>query len=171
MTTIFQFIDLRSFSDIWYWLMLALVWTRVMHAPMGVPADLVQRARRGLPGAAADLQALSDLNVRQERDAALALGAWRVAGWSFLLSSLGIAGFVYFVEIAQAAFLLLAPYGLVRLVVCRTAQGLAAAPAAGAALVSAHLRLRRRVQFVALPAVFLTAIWGMAHNIADRAIY
>ena len=51
-STLFQFIDLRSFSDIWYWLMLGLVWTRVMHAPMGVPAELVHRARRGQSDAA-----------------------------------------------------------------------------------------------------------------------
>ena len=169
--TIFQFIDLRSFSDIWYWLMLGLVWTRVLHAPMGVPAELVLRARRGQADAAADLALLSALRVRHERDAARSLGVWRVAAWSFVLSALAVAGFGYFVEVAQAAFLLLAPYGLVRLVEGRAVARLAAEQPAGRALIEAHLRLRRRVQLVVLPAVFLAAVWGMAHNIASRAVY
>ena len=169
--TFFQLIDLRSFSDIWYWLMLGLVWTRVLHAPMGVPAELVYRARRGQSAAAADLALSSDLHVRQECEAAQALGIWRVAAWSFVLSSLAIAGFAYGVEVAQAAVLLLAPLGLVRLIVGRSAARIARERPSGAALIDAHLRLRRRVQYVVLPAVFLTAIWGMAYNIASHAIY
>ncbi|MCA8878437.1 MAG: component of SufBCD complex [Rhodobacteraceae bacterium] len=170
MTTIFQFIDLRSFSDVWYWLMLGVVWTRVMHAPMGVPAELIHRARRGSPEAADDLARLTAIRVRHERDVARALGAWRVAFWSCALTACGLAAYLYFVEFAQAVFLLLAPYALVRLLVARTAARMDAAMPSDDALVRAHLRLRRQVQVVVLPAVFLSAVWGMGYNLAQHAL-
>jgi hypothetical protein len=170
LTTIFQFIDLRSFSDVWYWLMLGVVWTRVMHAPMGVPADLVHRARRGNPDAADDLAQLTGIRVRHERDIARTLGAWRVAFWSCALTASGLAAYLYFIEFAQAVFLLLAPYALVRVLEARAAARMDAAMPAADALVRAHLRLRRQVQFVALPAVFLSAVWGMGHNLAQHAL-
>lgn len=167
--TLFQLIDLRSFSTIWYWLMLGAVWTRVLHAPMGVPAEMVLRARRGQPAALSDLTALSGIRVRQEREAA-AWNVWRVAGWSFVLSALAVAGYGYAVEVAQAGFLLLAPFALVRLIVGRCAARLDRERPEGAALVAAHLRLRRQVRLVVLPAVFLAAIWGMAHNIVSHSV-
>ena len=50
------------------------------------------QSRRGQPAALADLAALSRIRVRQEREAA-AWGVWRVAGWSFVLSALAVAGY------------------------------------------------------------------------------
>ena len=44
--SLFSTIDLRSFSNLWFWLMLAVAWSNVTHYVMGVPFDMVQRAKR-----------------------------------------------------------------------------------------------------------------------------
>ena len=44
--SLFSTIDLRSFSNLWFWLMLAVAWSNVTHFVMGVPFDMVQRAKR-----------------------------------------------------------------------------------------------------------------------------
>ncbi|MDO7630423.1 MAG: component of SufBCD complex, partial [Loktanella sp.] len=43
---ILQVIDLRSFSSLWYWLFIAIAWSTVSHWVLGVPYDMVQRAKR-----------------------------------------------------------------------------------------------------------------------------
>ena len=44
--TIFELIDMRSFSNLWYWIVLAVLWSSVSHWVLGVPFDMVQRAKR-----------------------------------------------------------------------------------------------------------------------------
>ena len=41
-----ELIDLRSFSNLWYWIMLAVMWSSASHWVIGVPFDMVLRARR-----------------------------------------------------------------------------------------------------------------------------
>ena len=38
-----EVIDLRSFSNLWFWIALAVMWSTVSHWVMGVPWDMVQR--------------------------------------------------------------------------------------------------------------------------------
>ncbi len=46
MTLIFDLIDMRSFSNLWYWIALAVTWSSTSHWVLGVPFDMVLRARR-----------------------------------------------------------------------------------------------------------------------------
>jgi hypothetical protein len=43
-----EVIDLRSFSNLWYWIVLAILWSSLSHWTLGVPYHIVTRAR--LPG-------------------------------------------------------------------------------------------------------------------------
>ena len=43
---IFDLIDLRSFSNLWYWIALAVAWSSASHWVLGIPYDMVLRARR-----------------------------------------------------------------------------------------------------------------------------
>jgi hypothetical protein len=45
-SNVFEVIDMRSFSSLWYWIALAVMWSSASHYVLGVPFDLVQRARR-----------------------------------------------------------------------------------------------------------------------------
>jgi hypothetical protein len=42
-----EVIDLRSFSNLWYWIVLAILWSSLSHWTLGVPYHIVTRARRG----------------------------------------------------------------------------------------------------------------------------
>ena len=55
---IFDLIDMRSFSNLWYWIVLAVMWSSVSHWVLGVPFDMISRARRYGGQAQADLEAL-----------------------------------------------------------------------------------------------------------------
>ena len=41
---------MRSFSNLWYWIALAVLWSTVSHWVLGVPFDMVQRAAPATAG-------------------------------------------------------------------------------------------------------------------------
>ena len=45
--TVFELIDMRSFSNLWYWIALAVTWSSASHWVLGVPWDMAIRARKG----------------------------------------------------------------------------------------------------------------------------
>ena len=162
--SIWDLIDLGSFSSLWFWLFLGVFWARVMQAPMGVPIDLVRRAQGGDGEACSDLEALTGVRLNHETALARSLGIWRAAGWAFALSLLAGLAFVYGVELAQAGFAILAPFALVTALTTQAAGRMAVVPDM-AALIREHTVLRRKVQGIGIAAVFLTTILGMLHLI------
>ena len=64
--TVFEVIDMRSFSNLWYWIALAVLWSSVSQWVLGVPFDMILRARREKEGEAMDdLQDLVRINVNR----------------------------------------------------------------------------------------------------------
>jgi len=45
-STVFELIDMRSFSNLWFWIALAVMWSTTSHWVLGVPWDMVLRAQR-----------------------------------------------------------------------------------------------------------------------------
>jgi hypothetical protein len=72
--TIFEVIDLRSFSNLWFWLALAVLWSTVSHYVIGVPHDLIRRAEREAGQSLADVEALANIYTRRM------LFIWRSGG-------------------------------------------------------------------------------------------
>ena len=72
--SVLSLIDTRSFTNLWFWIMLAVVWSGTTHFILGVPFDMVQRARRQGGAAQQDLVAVGrGLGVeRVEQGAGLA---------------------------------------------------------------------------------------------------
>ena len=101
-----------SFQSIWYWILTLAVWIRVCHHTLGVPHDMVQRARR-LPEVAArvdDLARLASLRIGGIYDRA---GVPLAALAGFGLTALFVLGFASGLEFAKAAFVLLFPRAVV----------------------------------------------------------
>ena len=44
--TLLDVIDFRSFSNLWFWIVLAVAWSTASHWVLGIPFDMVMRARR-----------------------------------------------------------------------------------------------------------------------------
>ena len=163
--TVLDVIDARSFSNVWYWIVLAGIWTSATHRVLGVPWDLVTRARRDGGRAEEDLHEVLRVAVLRRVAAGDTAGMWLLAVASAVLTALAVLGFGYGVEFAQASFLLLAPFALVQALGLRTARELAAGGAPGDALYARLGRHRRVVQATGLAAVFVTALVGMYSNL------
>ena len=63
--TVFELIDMRSFSNLWFWIALAAVWSTTSHWVLGVPFDMVARAERQGGQSETDLETLVHINVNR----------------------------------------------------------------------------------------------------------
>ncbi|AXC49634.1 hypothetical protein DRW48_07970 [Paracoccus suum] len=175
-------LDTRAFTSLWYWLMLAGAWALANRAPLGVPADIVLRARRALRGGDADTppEALVLLDWLS-----LCLPRWRLtpvegpiglAICAFGLTVLALLGFAYGSQTAQAATLLLAPLALLgairiglarRLTLMLDAARRGEMPVRDAASTAAARLMRHRWLGTGLSvlAVAIATWWGVVWNL------
>ena len=162
--TISELIDLRSFSNVWYWMALAVTWSSASHWVLGVPWDMVSRARRRGGQAEADMEAMVRINVNRLLGIGRTAGLVLVAGAFFTYTTLAVLGFFYGNQFCQALFLLLFPLSLVFLWSLATARRIEAGASTGEALYARLVGHRRRVQGTGFVAILVTALWGMLQN-------
>lgn len=162
--TVFELIDMRSFSNLWYWIVLAVVWSSASHFVLGVPFDLAQRAQRNGGQAQEDLEDLVRINVNRLLYIVDTAGLWLTGGVAFGLTVLALLGFVYGIEFCQAVFLLALPMSFVAMLSTRTARKVRAHTPHGGALFKTLRRHRLYTQFIGMLAIFVTALWGMLQN-------
>jgi hypothetical protein len=163
--TAFEVIDMRSFSNLWYWIVLAVLWSSTSYWVLGVPYEMIQRARREGGQLQQDVEDLVRINVTRFLGMVEAGSLVFSALAAFWLSALAILAFYYDVEFAQAVFLLLGPMVFVVWASIRTGRRILAGENAGDAL---HHRLivhRRIVQVIGIFAIAVTALYGTWQNI------
>ena len=164
--SIFELIDTRSFSNMWYWIALAVVWSTASHWVLGVPYDMVQRAKKQGGQAEIDLEDMVRINCNRLLFIGRVSGLWIIGFGCFFLTGLAGLGWVYRIELAQAVFLIAFPLSIVGLISLSTARLITDGALRGDAL---HARLARQrvwVQIVGIIAIFVTSMWGMYQNIA-----
>ena len=165
-TGVIEVIDMRSFTSIWYWIVVAVVWSTTAHWTLGVPYDAVTRARRAQGGQAQeDLETLVRVNCNRLLHIMDVSGHWVVGVGFFLLTALALLGFWYKIELAQAIFLFAAPLTLVALISVHRARKIRTLGLYGQALRSFLGRTRFFNQLIGLISIFITAFWGMWHNL------
>lgn len=163
--TIFDVIDTRSFSNLWFWIGLAVVWTSVGHWVLGVPYDMIARARRRGGQAQADLEDMVRISIGRLLSIGGVSGTILLGLMCFVLTTLAITGFLYDVEFAQALFLIAFPMSLVAGLSLRAARRIAAEQPIGEALHKRLIRHRQAIQTIGMISIFLTAMWGMYQNL------
>lgn len=163
--TVFDVIDLRSFSNLWYWIALAVLWSSASHWVLGVPWDLITRARRRGGEAEEDMMLLVGVNVRRLLYISRNAGLWLVGFAAFLLTALALMGFWYWIEFAQAVFLLAAPMAIVGAATFRVARQIEAENPDPDALWRRLFWHRLTIQGIGIVAIFVTAMWGMWQNL------
>jgi len=169
-STIFELIDMRSFSNLWYWIALAVVWSASSHRVIGVPYDMIQRAGRHGGAAEQDLEDMVRINCNRLLYIAGVSGLWLLGFISAGLSSLALLAFWYGVEFAQAVFLLAFPMTFVGLLSLNSARIISEQQLAGKALRSRLYRHRLATQVVGMVSIFVTALWGMYQNLLQSAL-
>ena len=168
---IFVLIDMRSFSNLWYWIGLAVLWSSVSHWVMGVPYDVITKARRNGGEAMEDLTALARINSRRLLYISRNGGIWVIAFTFFLLTLLGLLAVRYNIEFAQAVLLLFAPMVLVGYLTLRTALRIEEEAPEGEAMVRRLMHHRFFVQLIGMISIFCTALFGMYQNLAYSALH
>ena len=163
--TIFEVIDMRSFSNLWYWLAVAVMWSTVSHFVVGVPHDLIRRAERQGGDALADAEALAHIYTRRVLYIARNGGLALVGFTFFLLTGLLVLAIVYRLEFAQAVLCLYLPVQIVGLMTLRTCLAIEAQSLGGLALMRRLRRHRMAVQAVGVFALFFTGMFGMYQNL------
>ncbi len=178
---VIAFLDNRSFGSIWYWFALVGMWSAAGRNVLGIPVEVLARARQAQkagegegPAVVTLLDWLSLTLPRWQPGARE--GAVFVGICAFLLSSLAVMGFGYGLEMAQALTLLLTPFLVLFLMRLALARGLMPVMLAGQSgdmplaeagdLVARRLtRHRRMVTALSMAAVAITALWGTLHSL------
>ncbi|GAA6178907.1 hypothetical protein NBRC116594_03450 [Shimia sp. NS0008-38b] len=163
--TVLELIDFRSFSNLWFWIALAVFWSSASHWVLGVPWDLVLRAKRKGGQAEDDFHDLVRVNTNRILHIANVSGLWLIAIVSFVMTGLIVLGWVYGVEFAQAVFLILCPMSLVGMISIRVSRKIQEESLVGDALRKRLSRHRFWVQFVGMISIFITSLWGMYQNL------
>jgi hypothetical protein len=169
--TVFEVIDMRSFSNLWYWIALAVLWSSTSYWVLGIPYDLIQQARRHGGQAQEDVEDLARINSGRLLYVFDHGAVVIVALACFWLTVLGVLAFWYDLEFAQAVFLLLAPMSLVIWASVRVCRRIAGGENRGEAL---HRRLivhRRVTQGIGMLAIFVTAMYGTWQNISVSILH
>lgn len=174
--SLLAFLDSQSFATVWYWLLLFGLWSTTGRSVLGVPADIIVRAHHAIRGNDTESPMLSHLLDWLS----LALPRWRlgqIEGAVFLgvatfgLSTLGLLGFFYDLEMAQALTLLLLPFLLLfwmRILLARRLAPLMQQAEAGEVPIGDAARQilrrliwhRRLVSLLSIVSVAITALCG-----------
>ncbi len=167
---IFSLIDMRSFSSVWFWIVVALFWSAASQFVLGASFDLITRARRDGLQNMEDLQTLVEIHVRRKLSLMRRAGHWIVGFAAAVLTLVLMLAFAYRLEFAQAVFLLIFPLTLVRLLELRLSFRIERESMQGLQLCRALLRHRFWVQCLGVVAIFATAVWGMLHVLSRSAL-
>ncbi len=163
--TILEVIDMRSFSNLWFWISVAVVWSSASHWVLGVPYDMVLRARRYGEQAQVDLEDMVRINVNRILYITQVSGLWILGFGCFFMTMLFTLAIFYAFEFAQAVLLLGFPLSLVGVLSVSTAQQIQDETARGDLLFKRLSRHRLYTQIIGMVSIFITSIWGMYQNL------
>lgn len=164
-------IDLRSFSNLWFWIMLAVIWSRASHRVMGVPWDLVMRARRRAdPEMVSDVMDLAAIHARRLLYITRTGGAWLSFALALAIALVLVLGFGYHIDFMQALACLMLPLVLVAAMSRHAAGRICAGTLTAADLFALLSRQRIYIQMIGMVAIFLTTMWGMYRNLSASVL-
>ncbi len=164
--TLVDVIDMRSFSNIWYWIVLAVVWSTASHWVLGVPYDIIMRARRQGGEAYDDMEDIVRVNINRLLYIGEVSGMWLLGFTMFTLTGLVTLAFWYQIEFAQSVVLIAVPLSWVGLLSLSTARRIKAENPEGPVLFKRLIRHRFWTQVIGMVSIFVTAMFGMFHNLS-----
>lgn len=156
-----EVIDLRSFSNLWYWITLAVFWSAASHFILGIPYDMVMRARRFGGFEEEELDTLAHLLIRRNLRYVDLGAVYFVAVAAFLLAVNVTFALYYKLEFAQAMLALYLPFLLIIGISIHAARRIARLDLRGPALHKQLLITRLVIQGIGIIFILLTAFWGM----------
>ncbi|MBW7921389.1 MAG: component of SufBCD complex [Rubellimicrobium sp.] len=168
--TFLEVIDLRSFSSVWYWIVVTIAWSQMSYRPLGVPFDRIQRARRKGGEDMADVETLAAIQVRRTAKIVQEGGPWVAGGMAFVHTVMLTLGIWYGIELALAIELIMVPATLVGVMGMFTANRIFQEEATGPRLLRLLLRQRFWTQVIGMLSICVTAAVAMLHLFAYMMI-
>lgn len=166
-----RLIELQTFVSVWYWLAVIVTWSVASNWLIGIPFDMLYRARKLGEVEIADLEALVDINVRRIVLINEVFASAFVGLIAFGLSALSVMSFVYGIELAQGLLALAAPLSIVVFFNMRLAHQLHTQPLTGRDLVRKLFKVRLWTQVISMLAIFFTAMYGMYYAISAQQFF
>jgi len=158
---LFQFFAAASFQSLWYWVLHVVVWTLACYRTLGVPHDMLVRARRD-PGTAQRVDVLARLSSERIGGIHDRLGVPLAALAGFLLAGVFALGFLSGIETAQAAFAIMLPLAMISYSKLKLALAVRRRGIAGPELVLALARRRVWHQMFAVTGMLAATALAMA---------
>jgi len=147
-----------------------VLWSTASHYVIGVPYDMIVRARRNGGQATIDLDDIVRVHVNRLLYIGEVSGLWLLGFGCFFLTGLALLGFVYDVEFAQALFLLALPMSILGALSLWTCEIIAGQALTGEAMQAQLMRHRLYTQLLGVVSIFVTALWGMYQNLSFGAL-
>ena len=144
---------------------LGVIWSSASHWVLGVPYDMVYRARREGGQALDDVETMVRINVARMLHTSRNHGPVLIGVVCFLITVLGLLGFLYAIEFAQAVLFLFVPLVVLGYLSLRTSVKVEAGEGQGDALFRRLGRHRLSVQVLGMVSIFVTSLYGMWVNI------
>ncbi|SFS10678.1 hypothetical protein [Yoonia litorea] len=166
-----RFIALDTFDNVWFWAAVIVSWSVACQWLIGVPFDMLLRARRGSAQEMADLEALVDINVRRIMWFQRVAGAGFAGLTAFFLAGTALLAFGYRFEFAIGVFVLAGPLVAIAAMNLQLAMSLHQTPLRGQELVARLYRVRLWTQVAAAASLFMISVFGMAHNVSSSNFF
>lgn len=158
----------NSFSSIWYWLMVAIVWSRATHWTLGVPFEMARLGQRLEGQFQTDFESQVEMGVRRYTYIFREYGYFLVGFGAFFLAFVATLGFGFQLQFMQAVFLLLFPLSIAGLISVRFAFDLQKRPVLGGELFSKFQWHRRLKQVIGTVSILFSTFWGMSQVFFDH---
>lgn len=163
-----QMVDMRSFSSLWYWLAVAVYWSLSSHWVLGIPQDMIHRARRIGGTAVNDLECLVRINTQRVLFYTREAQAPLIGVVAFIFTVLVLLGFVYGIELAQALLFFFVPAVLQGFLAIYSSHRVEAGDGEGDRMFRRLLLHRVTTQGLGMVAIFVTGLYGMYHNLITQ---
>jgi hypothetical protein len=160
---LYQSFAAAGFQSIWYWTLHVVVWTVACYRTLGVPHDMLLRARR-IPEIADRVNTLAHLSSERIGGIYDRAGVPLAAAAGFLLAAVAALGFVNGLEVARAALMILLPLALIGYSKLRLALYIRRSRIRGARLVVLLARRRFGHQLLAILAMLAATALALAHH-------
>ncbi len=162
-------VNLRAFSALWYWVVLALLWIGLSQFILGVPLYLLARARRGDALSRRHIQMVAQFQANEILKTNEIVRMLWIGAAAFLVSALVVLGWGYGVEVCQALLFLIVPIigagGLSILTARRMAKR-------NFETILEDLHTHRIIMNLIMVVVFAaTVFWGLYANMTARVLH
>ena len=159
-----------SFDSFWYWLIIAVSWSRATHFMLGAGLHDIRDALRNGGTNMTDVEMLIHINARKLTRAFDRYGVWLTAIGMFLIATIATLGFKFDIELMQASTLLIVSLMLGLLVSLRFAYRVIENDLLDKALCDSFSKFRTIKQFIGIGSIFVISFYAAYFLVIIRGI-